>query len=231
MVYLEQKAIPGTHCDFSWQFVPPWEASVNIYRYLYMANNISLHAFSLLLPAMLERNSGLRLGVSLPALLPMAANPSVRRTQSCPREVNHTELLDAWGWNGPLEITSTPLLTQVQLEQALWPFKGCPFVLSLDTPDKSLAPSSWQPPLRYLPAFSRFLLVLLLTTDAHCCHLQGRRYDLAPLVLCIVPYSSPGKQLHKLNTDSSSLFIPLCNSFPFIISSSVYHLPWWSQAV
>lgn len=196
MVYLEQKAIPGTHCDFSWQFVPPWEASVSIYRYT--ANYFSLHAFSLLLLGMLERNSRLRLRVSLPALLPMAANPPVWRTQICPREVNHTELLDGWGWNGPLQITSTPLIMQVQLEQAFWPFNGCPFVLLLDTPDKSLAPSSWQPPLRYLHAFSRFLLVLLLTTDVHSCHLHGRRDDPAPLMLCIFLIAHQGSNFTKI---------------------------------
>lgn len=67
-VYPEQKVNPGTHCDLSWQFVPSWEASVSIYRY--MANYFSLHAFSLLLLGMLERNSGLRLGIPLPPLLP-----------------------------------------------------------------------------------------------------------------------------------------------------------------
>lgn len=67
MVYLEQKANPETHCDLSWQFVPLWEASVSIYRY--MANYFSLHAFSLLLLGMLLLGR-LRLGIPLPPLLP-----------------------------------------------------------------------------------------------------------------------------------------------------------------
>lgn len=60
-------------------------------------------------------------------------------------------------------------------------------------------------------------------------NLHGRRDDLAPLVLLTVPYSSPGKQLHKSETQipAASLSPWL---LPFIISSSVYHLPWWSQA-
>lgn len=83
-------------------------------------------------------------------------------------------------------------------------------VLSLDTPDKSLASSSWQPPLRYLYTFPRFLLLLLLTTDVHSHHLHGRRDDIAPFMWHIVPYSSPGKQLHKKKpTNPSSLSLPL----------------------
>ena len=36
-----------------------------------------------------------------------------------------------------------------------------PLVVSLDTTEKSLAPSSWHPPFRYLQAFTRFPLSLL----------------------------------------------------------------------
>lgn len=57
---------------------------------------------------------------------------------------------------------------------------------------------------------------------------MGEEISLPPFVVPMVPYSSPGKQLHKNKTQIPAA--SLQDSFPFIISPSVYHLPCQSQA-
>lgn len=98
-------------------------------------------------------------------------------------------------------------------------------VLLLDASGKGLAPSFWQPPLRYLHAFWRFLLLLLLTTDAHSCKSSWEERWSCP---SCAAYSS--LQLtreatpQKWNTNPSSLslsMIPSIYYFFFCLSPSL----------